>query len=82
MVVARSNRSRVVDVAAALVTQRGRCATLMQMGIVSTLHATVIDKFQSQFPAGRRRILLLLAICVVQFLLALTLCTNVSSIKI
>jgi len=47
------------------------------MGIVSCLHATIIDKFQNQFTAGLRRILLLLAICLAQFLLALTLCTNV-----
>ena len=48
------------------------------MGLVSTIHATIVDKFARHFPVGRRRVLLLLIICVVQFILALSLCTNVS----
>jgi len=47
------------------------------MGLVSTLHATIIDKFARHFPVGRRRILLLLVICATQFILALSLCTSV-----
>jgi len=50
----------------------------MQMAVVSTLHATILDKFARHFPEGRRRILLLLVICIAQFILALSLCTSVS----
>ena len=64
---------------ACLLTYLTSCVyVLLQMGIVSTLHATIIDKFKTQFPEGRRRILLLLVICFTQFILALSLCTNVS----
>jgi len=52
----------------------------VQMGLVSTLHSTIIDKFHDHFATSRRRILLLVAVCLAMFLLALSLCTNVSII--
>lgn len=48
-----------------------------QFTLVTTTHTTLLDVFSKHLRKGRRPLLLLLALCMVGFLIGMTICTRV-----